>query len=261
MKLVVIFARELVEWPNALGHAVGQASDGTLHCELEPVDAEIVRTIEKYTLCKHFLSDIVTRAEWQAAVEALKFDTCEHSYANKLGCPECGKEQPFELKWPDGAEFVGDSREGEKCFYRNIVNGSYEFTSDRGVNWYRSSGEPLDIPLTPRPTERAVEWDGVGLPPDKCEVEFEHELCGWLCVKVVGFDGDLVVVRHQDEYLAVSTKRMRPIRTQEQIEAEEREKAIQEICTTLGWRNIRSDGSAQEAAALYDAGYRKQVAK
>lgn len=47
----------------------------------------------------------------------------------------------------------------------------------------------------------------------------------------------------------------------EQVAAEEREKGIQEICATLGWLNIRSDGSAQEAAILYDAGYRKQVAK
>lgn len=71
MKLVDILARELKVWPDALGHAVGQSSDGTLHCEMEPADTEIVWTSEKYTVCKKYMSDCVTRAEWRAAVDAL----------------------------------------------------------------------------------------------------------------------------------------------------------------------------------------------
>ena len=71
MKLVDILARELKVWPDALGHAVGQSADGTLHCEMEPAGTEIVWTSEKYTVCKKYMSDCVTRAEWQAAVDAL----------------------------------------------------------------------------------------------------------------------------------------------------------------------------------------------
>ena len=71
MKLVDILARELKVWPDMLGHAVGQSADGGLHCEMEPVGAETVWTSEKYTLCSNWISDIVTRAEWQAAVDAL----------------------------------------------------------------------------------------------------------------------------------------------------------------------------------------------
>lgn len=71
MKLLDILAVELKRWPDSLGNAVGQASDGTLHNDMEPLNAEIVRTREKYTMCKNYVMDCVTRAEWQAAVDAL----------------------------------------------------------------------------------------------------------------------------------------------------------------------------------------------
>lgn len=70
MKLVDILARELKEWPEGLGDTAGQARDGTLHSENDA--GPILRTDSAYTLCDDWIMDVVTRAQWQAAVEALK---------------------------------------------------------------------------------------------------------------------------------------------------------------------------------------------
>ncbi|AIR90488.1 hypothetical protein [Pseudomonas cremoricolorata] len=51
----------------------------------------------------------------------------------------------------------------------------------------------------------------------------------------------------------------RPMRTPEQIEAEEREKAVTEIFQVTGLR--ARDGGRIVAEAIYDAGYRRQEAQ
>lgn len=65
-RLVEILARELREWPNGW-IAVGQACDGSLHGK--PFDGR--HTGEKYSVCDRYITEEVTRAEWQAAVDAL----------------------------------------------------------------------------------------------------------------------------------------------------------------------------------------------
>jgi len=72
MKLVDILARELKEWPEGLGDAVGQTSDGALHSENDV--GHILRTDMAYTQCDNWIMGVVTRAQWQAAVDALKVD-------------------------------------------------------------------------------------------------------------------------------------------------------------------------------------------
>ena len=201
MKLLDILARELKVWPDALGHAVGQSADGTLHCEMEPAGTEIVWTSEKYTVCKKYISDCVTRAEWQAAVDALNADKCEHSYSNNIGCPECG-----ELSAP-----------------------------------------------------KVVEWDGEGEPPVGIECEWHPNVHGWVKVKILGRDGSDTWYRASGEEHSQTCRNMaffRPIRTAEQVAAEEREKAIKEMMQ----HGVDAGDATIEysCAALYDAGYRKE---
>lgn len=62
-----------------------------------------------------------TRSEWQAAVDALNFDKCEHSYANKIGCPECGELNAQKVVEWDG---VGLPPVGVVCQYR-VLNGPW----------------------------------------------------------------------------------------------------------------------------------------
>ena len=72
MKLVDILARELKVWPHS-GDAVGQASDNTLHLnERSCHGGQLFRwTKEKFTEAEDWGGAFVTRAEWQAAVDAL----------------------------------------------------------------------------------------------------------------------------------------------------------------------------------------------
>lgn len=253
MKLVDILARELKAWPEGWDDA-GQSESGRLHVVTgwEPSKG---RTYESYTQAEDWASAVVTRAEWQAAVEALK------------------AEQAAELKWPDGAEFMGTTDKGcPKVFYRNVGGATYEYLyveNGRIGDWRLQHGNPAGQPLIPRPTESAVEWDGVSIPSTGTGVEVrfacEKSRAKWLWhtgvvvasgnqpeggeIVVVEVDGFTVALRNTADYI-------RPIRTQEKIAAEEREKAIQEIANASGLR--ARDGRIEVATAIYDAGYRKQ---
>lgn len=73
MKLVDILARELKEWPHS-GNALGQAADRTLHLnEYASHGGEFYGwTKEKFTRAEDHHEAFITRAQWQAAVDALK---------------------------------------------------------------------------------------------------------------------------------------------------------------------------------------------
>lgn len=68
MKLIEILACELKEWPEGFDD-VGQADFGALH--LPGIGKFVRHTGETYTKSDDWLNAIVTRAEWQAAVDAL----------------------------------------------------------------------------------------------------------------------------------------------------------------------------------------------
>lgn len=200
MKLVDILARELADWPHS-GDAVGQSSDNTLHLN-ERADHRgqlFGWTEEKFTQAEYCNTAWVTRAEWQAAVEALK------------------AEKAAEL----------------------------------------------------RPTERAVEWDGVGLPPVGAEIEALLQGIGsttyfWQRAKVVHValpeSGGEILVFSLETTRPAWVDEFRPIRTQEQIATEEREKAITDIAVIMG-KDPDRPSIRERAAIIYDAGYRKQVEK
>lgn len=108
--------------------------------------------------------------------------------------------------------------------------------------------------------ELVTAWDGKGLPPVgsvcECRVVANGE---WMMCEVVAHknhDGNVYAIAFVDENTVMLSAgiRFRTIRTPEQIAAEEREAAIQDLikvtCITHG-----------EAARIHDAGYRKQVAQ
>lgn len=116
----------------------------------------------------------------------------------------------------------------------------------------------LPIPLTERGPED-------GLPPVGEEVEYNHEKYGWIGVKVVGHDGEsITVVRSNDGYHGAHPHEIRDSRTPEQIEAEERNKAIADMCWIItrleGVKGQWKHGYYQHVAEMiYNAGYRKQA--
>lgn len=108
-------------------------------------------------------------------------------------------------------------------------------------------------------------WNGEGLPPVGTVCEINHPSLNWVRCEIVAhkhfecgskthaiawIDGDTI---DQSQGL-----RFRPIRTPEQIAAEERESAIAEMCADAGKPDMPMR-SRDQAAKLYDAGWRKQV--
>jgi len=180
MKLIDILARELKEWPKGFDD-VGQADSGALH--LPGIGMHEKHTDETYTHADDWFTSIVTRAQWQAAVDALKAD-----------------EQPAFIR--EGLPNIGTTCEGR------VKNGG---------DWRTYTVKAMS-------TEYLIVW---------CEEDLAE-----------------TPIRH-------SYWEFRPIRTAEQIAAEERSKAIStmvDACSNPEWVT-----TYETCAAIYDAGYRKQV--
>lgn len=187
MKLVNILARSMAEWPTDNPLDVGQAADGDIH--VPGRSARYIRHLGvKFPLADDWGSANVTRAQWQAAVDALK-----------------------------AAE--------------NTV----------------------------------PEWNGEGLPPVGMVCEYQDSLGRWDKVEITAVAKRgicFVQIAHDGEnYVNKTEARFRPIRTPEQIAAEERDRSIDAM---LKIAEGPHDGnprkvhvSRPQIAALYDAGYRK----
>lgn len=229
-KLVEILARELEEWPKAVGgdgehpsEAMAQDGDGCL----VRLDYLAVANPGQFNgedwsrvswcglghypeLADDHATAIVTRAEWQDAVDALK---------------------------PDAQRFAEDYVEANK---------------DRHVK----------------------KWDGAGLPPVGVEFEFNHpglDKDEWVRAKVYAYpDGThMLGVTDDPRWGNQSNKacrirlsddfRVRPIRTPEQIAAEEREAEVNRMVAAVP---MLDKGWARKVCyALYDNNYRKQESK
>lgn len=104
----------------------------------------------------------------------------------------------------------------------------------------------------PRPQET---WNGQGLPPVGLMVEWKAGLDhDWQRVTVLAYaNGDAWLQPEEgDSFIVGNPANFRRIRTLEQIAAEEREKAIEEMCFAEETLTVK------QAKALYEAGYRRQ---
>ena len=113
--------------------------------------------------------------------------------------------------------------------------------------------------------KRPQEWDGSGVPPVGTVCEYRLNDGAWFTCKIVymlsGTDDSFVAYCDHlgiDQFLALTSDRyklqLRKIKTPEQIAAEERLAAIDEM---MGVGNWQSRAFKEVVSALYDAGYRK----
>lgn len=102
-----------------------------------------------------------------------------------------------------------------------------------------------------------ISWIGTGLPTVGVECEYQHVNWGseWKRGEVLFLSNEYLISRERGNEQHYYPREMifRPIRTPEQIAAEEREKAIEQMKLDAGWR---VKGSCV-FTFLYDAGYRK----
>lgn len=108
-------------------------------------------------------------------------------------------------------------------------------------------------------TREQSSWDGQGLPPVGTNCEYRSN-DGWLQCEVVAHRNNAaVVLNHHYEADFVPPQDLRPLRTPEQIAAEEREKAALEMAALMSGHEDRSkDCFKVLGEILYDAGYRRQ---
>jgi hypothetical protein len=122
---------------------------------------------------------------------------------------------------------------------------------------------PAKVEFYPIPNEPA--WTGEGLPPVGTVCEFmKHNSPpapeGQWTVGDIRYVSDCTVIIGGENCEHVHHPRncsFRPVRTAEQIEREERDKACRQICVDAGGAVTESE--MKIAGRLYDAGYRKQV--
>lgn len=156
-------------------------------------------------------------------------------------------------KAPEGAtHWMPESHEWQEGFWKREGEANYFF--DRG-EWAFSGAKPFGHPsLVKRPA--TPQWSGEGLPPVGAVVEWFSPVYGWLGGRVVGHDGTVAVISHNDGYTGCHPHEVRPIRTAEQLAAEARERAVEEMWIVY-WQPHAA--TAKEGLGLlYDAGYRKQ---
>lgn len=172
-----------------------------------------------------------------------------------------------EIDWskaPEGATHYAPAIGSFRALWAKVEDGKFSFYDEVVDRWYWGAQPLRHEKFIPRP----VAWTGAGLPPVGTVCEYR---CGYVeepfeysqCKIIAHFEGEseqqlaaFTYVAH-DGVIHVGrglAKLFRPIRTQEQIEAEEREKAIEEM--------IKVDRGTLSRTVfcgmLYDAGYRKQ---
>ncbi|HEB4079328.1 hypothetical protein AAA616_27240 [Pseudomonas aeruginosa] len=149
----------------------------------------------------------------------------------------------------------------------NIDNRTGELHHFNRPTWIETTAKRL----VPRPVACAhasTTWDGQGLPPvgTVCEHYGTADDLAWLEVEFIGHgnvDGRNVAFfrygtgspRFTVSYSTANN--FRPLRTPEQIAAEERSKECDRIFVILS--SVEREGNRSDMAeALYDAGYRRQ---
>lgn len=159
---------------------------------------------------------------------------------------------------PEGATHWEPRSDKYREAWMKSAADKWFFWGSRRKAWIEESGISAEREATfePRPQDA---WDGKGLPPVGISVEWLSSAHGWLGGRVVGHDGSVAVVSHNDGYTGCHPHEVRPMPTPEQIAAEEREKAISEmldlyINNGAYWPMT----SKQFCEILFDAGYRRQ---
>jgi hypothetical protein len=118
--------------------------------------------------------------------------------------------------------------------------------------------------MIPRPPTQPA-WSGEGLPPAGCKVEYLTYGNEWKGGTYVGqFNGQMVCGCDDSGVVGVvGSGQLRPIRTPEQIAAEEREAAVAMACADISQAMqamtgcVITDSAVKVIRAMIDEGYRK----
>lgn len=163
-----------------------------------------------------------------------------------------------EIDWskaPEGATHWGPETHSHRaCWYMQSAGGWLFSLADQGLGWLEKDHiEPYRLnQLVARPAEP---WSGEGLPPVGTVCEYQRPGDIWQKVIILAHHNGHAWATGDDGkhcFTVPPHGNFRLIKTPEQIAAEERERAIEEIASLIGRGTFSED-----AASIYDAGYRK----
>lgn len=172
------------------------------------------------------------------------------------------QELPKRGGWPKGAEYARVSGFGdEKILVEFLFPERYNKLSysigiiachliDAGVDCQMIRRDSYESALA---ASLKPAWSGDGLPPAGCECEYISNGTSWGKVKVIGFDGEKILIRPSGEiYYAITPSdkdAFIPFRTEEERKRARICDAIYGALTKAERQHNRSD----EAEAVYDA--------
>lgn len=157
----------------------------------------------------------------------------------------------IEIDWskaPEGTTHYLPENDGHgwvACWFKQDGNVWMAWAVERdGGEWEEDNDMDEAVKFLIR---RPSPWNGTGLPPAGCEIEYHSSSGGWRQGEYIGqFNGQMVIGCRETGVIGYCRAEIvRPIRTAEQIAAEEE---LEEIA------RLYAEGGP---AAAYDAGYRK----
>lgn len=159
---------------------------------------------------------------------------------------------------PEGTQFI-ESGCGNKGF-RKYEKGQWWFFEGfwRVVDW--KMGDLTPVADHPDYSTQVTQWDGEGVPPIGIEFEYTTNAgYNWHKGRLLFLDSQVVLL-HGYQLFKIDDPDLgfRPLRTPEQIAAEEREKAINEL--TAGYAPHTEILRKWAERAYDELGYRKQEA-
>lgn len=168
-------------------------------------------------------------------------------------------------KVPEGATHYNNESEDFYASWYKVVDGEITHYNEFGDMWIPASDSCV-FPKVSDLQAIASRWTGEGLPPvghAVCEYRGAHQWDVWTVVNIFAEWGEgsrrVVFIDFGDGWREErDPERFRPIRTPEQIAAEEREATLTDIALLMG-KDPERPRIRKMAAILYDAGYRKQV--
>lgn len=180
------------------------------------------------------------------------------------------KELPKRGGWPHNALSITQDDDGSLCVW-DTNDPHYD-----GFSWKHRAGNSLvyywhgieGVPLSCDHMESIVTywqykaalaefqkpaWNGEGLPPAGCECEYISNGTSWGKVKVIGFDGEKIVIRPSGEiYYAITPSDKDdfiPLRTESEMK---HEAVLESICAVL--EMVAQDYKCKdEAKLIYEA--------
>jgi hypothetical protein len=162
----------------------------------------------------------------------------------------------IDIDWSKAPEDATHHGRGEDCCYwAKCVDGQQYFINISG--WDNGNWKPVTERydyafLTARPKS---EWTGEGLPPVGVEFEWRYVYHAWKRGEALYIGSVYVILKdcNEEQHYYLRDMQFRPIRTPEQIAAEERDRCVQKMAKELE----ESDHKHGSLYALYDLGYRK----